>query len=113
MVNYAKEYGIDLEKLATESPSHPRQMANHRFQRLMSDIYWETMTSLVSKSENEALQESVETYRSAIARPERKSSAKPPKRKPKRVYHFDDGQLEVAIRSLDRKNDSQEKNTRK
>lgn len=110
MVNYAREYGIDLDKLWRESPGHPQQMANHRFQRLMSDIYWETMRSIVNRAEGEAIEEKVKQYKDAIAAPKparsRRRASKP---KQQKNYQFTKAQMELARRSLDCKNDSQEK----
>lgn len=38
--SYAKLYGINIEKLRTESPFHPEQIANKWRHEMKADRYW-------------------------------------------------------------------------
>jgi len=121
MVNYAKEYGIDLEKLKQESPDTPDQMIAHRNHERRSAEYWQ-MSEKIRLDEEAKLRHALTAYHENLAnarremalRGERMATANRrrslavPKRKTEKLvkpgkHKFTEKQLEIAIESLNKK----------
>lgn len=110
MIDYAKEYGIDLEKLKSEDPSSLESMRIKRNHDRYSNKYWEMMRAIQRDEENR-LQHSLTEYHERVAEAKRAEAKrlKPepaPKHKPKAKprqklikagkYKFTEKQLEIA-----------------
>lgn len=87
-VSWAKELGIDLDALQTESPLHPDQLRNHRRITKAGEAYWS----------HERFLTQVKYGSGAISTP---VPNVPVKRTKVRRYDFTEAQLEIARRSLD------------
>lgn len=115
MVNYAKEYGIDLKKLHEEDPSHPTQMRLRREIEAKSADLW-AHVERVNELSRIGIEHARAQYEYAInnppAPPARKplpktahQKRKPPKPKAIKVgnYQFTERQFELAMEALEKK----------
>jgi hypothetical protein len=116
MVNYAKEYGIDIEELQLESPSQPRQARLRREREAMAADYWQQIER-VNELAAVGITHAKEAYEYALANPpkSRVSPAKPQPRvsnqklrkpRPKTFkvgrYDFTEKQFEIALEVLEK-----------
>lgn len=119
MVDYAKEYGIDLAKLQDERPGSFTQMMIKRDHDRRAEEYWE-MIQRIRAEEEARLREALTEYRVNLAesrrkleqrkaqpvkQPVKRSLAKPKPEKLIKVgnYKFSQKQLQIAQDSLNRK----------
>lgn len=122
MVDYAKEYGIDLTKLQDERPGSLTQMMIKRDQDRRAEEYWE-MIQRIRAEEEARLREALTEYHLNLAesrrkleqrkaqpvkQPVKRSLAKPKPEKLVKVgnYKFSEKQLQIAQDSLNRKSAS-------
>ena len=122
MVDYAKEYGIDLAKLQDERPGSFTQMMIKRDQDRRAEEYWE-MIQRIRAEEEARLREALTEYHVNLAesrrkleqrkaqpgkQPVKRSLAKPKPEKLVKVgnYKFSEKQLQIAQDSLNRKSAS-------
>jgi len=87
-VDYAKQYGIDIDALWMEHPSHPDQLKFAKRWRKKADVYW-LMNMLAQRSEPTGVQNK-----------RRNMSPKTPRKKYVAQTEFEDWQLQIAINSL-------------
>lgn len=122
MVDYAKEYGIDLTKLQDERPGSLTQMMIKRDHDRRAEEYWE-MIQRIRAEEEARLREALTEYHLNLAesrrkleqrkaqpvkQPVKRSLAKPKPEKLVKVgnYKFSEKQLQIAQDSLNRKSAS-------
>lgn len=122
MVDYAKEYGIDLAKLQDERPGSFTQMMIKRDHDRRAEEYWE-MIQRIRAEEEARLREALTEYHVNLAesrrkleqrkaqpvkQPVKRSLAKPKPEKLVKVgnYKFSEKQLQIAQDSLNRKSAS-------
>jgi len=112
MVDYAKEYGIDLQELKKEHPLHATQLWEASVHQMIAEDYWQWISS-VRRAESEAIQRVVEDYQEALAKPAPvrkpapKRSLSAPKPKPEKLikvgrHKFSQKQLQIAMDSLEK-----------
>ena len=112
MVDYAKEYGIDLEQLKSEDPASLKQMRLRRDHEHYSAKYWE-LKDAIEKHNDGLLREALTDYyfglieaREALpetrTRDTRVKLAPKPKQKLIKAgkYQFTEQQLEIAARAF-------------
>ena len=123
MVNYAKEYGIDLEKLKEEDPTHPKQMRLRREIEAKSADMWAHVEK-VNELSRIGIEHARKQYEFAIKNPPapvtRKrlpkvanQKQKPPKPKTVKVgnYNFTERQFQLAMEALEKQNQQKQANS--
>jgi len=121
VVNYAKEYGIDIEALWREHPSNPDQLRLKREQDAAGENY-RLWTEKVRAEEAANIAIALDRYKREFSKPQPKQNtrrAEPvvkPKPKPAKKTKppkFTEEQLAIARRSLEDSGDAQKKNMAK
>jgi hypothetical protein len=117
MVNYAKEYGIEMHDLWQEHPTHPIQTRLRRGQEAVSDNYWGHIER-INELSVVGIEHARQAYAEAVNNPPKLVARKPApsvanqKRKPappKTIkvgrYEFTERQFEVAMKALEKRNE--------
>lgn len=122
MVDYAKEYGIDLAKLKEEDPGNLKQMLLKREHEHRAEDYWK-MIERIRADEEAKLREALTEYHLNLAesrrkleqrkaqpvkQPVKRSLAKPKPEKLVKVgkHKFSQKQLQIAMDSLNKQSTS-------
>jgi DNA-directed RNA polymerase specialized sigma subunit len=67
MVDYAKEYGIDIEELKKEHPCHPTQTQARRKHEFLAKEYWAWMRA-INESEALGINDAIDNYKTGLSR---------------------------------------------